>query len=286
MCLHNIFDRCYIPLLLQKKRRELLGGFLLESYWGAFLGNLFLEYSFTRRNRSWLAFALKTWGPLFTPIFSLIESKLFFRFRISNIHFRLRDWATHRRLREAPLILWTWCHMLPCLDLYHGITIQWGPFHFSLIWIMVIYSFILNMWWWLLQLVLLWQVKLELGESRGWLIGGGRWQDRIDWSYWSLRVWGLMVIRSAMVFIYQLIVLRVLHSNDWMDTWLLGAFFDKLLRIYQNPSMLVFPAHLRDLCLRELCMSRCSHWCLHALILLEFLVSQSSHALYCYTRET
>ena len=36
-----------------------------------------------------------------------------------------------------------------------------------------------------------------------------------------------MVVRSAMVFIYQLIVLRVLHSNDWMDTRLLGAFFDK-----------------------------------------------------------
>ena len=95
-----------------------------------------------------------------------------------------------------------------------------------------------------------------------------------------------MVVRSAMVLVYQLIVLRVLHSNDWMDTRLFGAFFDKLLRIYENPSVLVFPAHLRDLCLRELCMSRSPHWCLHALILLEFLVSQPSHALYCYTRET
>ena len=95
-----------------------------------------------------------------------------------------------------------------------------------------------------------------------------------------------MVVRGAMVLICQLIVLWVLHSNDLMDTWLLGAIWDKLLRIYENPSMLVFPAHLWNLCLRELCMPSSSHWCLHALILLEFLVSQPSHALYCYPRET
>ena len=95
-----------------------------------------------------------------------------------------------------------------------------------------------------------------------------------------------MVVRSAMILVYQLIVLRVLHSNDLIDTWLLGAIWDKLLRIYENPSMLVFPAHLGNLCLRELCMSRSPHWCLHALVLHEFLVSQSSHALYCYPRET
>ena len=95
-----------------------------------------------------------------------------------------------------------------------------------------------------------------------------------------------MVVRSAMVLVCQLIVFWVLHSNDLMDTWLFGAIWDKLLRIYENPSMLVLPAHLWDLCLRELRMSSSSHWCLHALILLEFLVSQPSHALYCYPRET
>ena len=86
-----------------------------------------------------------------------------------------------------------------------------------------------------------------------------------------------------MILVQQLPVHLVLHRHYGVGLWLLRAVVsDEMLRVCEDAGVLVFPAHLRDFCFRELRVSGCSHWGLQSLILLELLVSQCSHALYGY----